>query len=372
MQLFDDKRRQLAAEYQKEKKVNNRYSLVIKLLFLIIFFGFSLELKVYNIISEGIVNWEIRLLAYIGGLFLVYTILDTSLSYIFNYRLNYRYNLTEQKISGWLGDQVKSFILNLGVIYPAARVFLFLIKNYSQTWWIYFTIIASVFTVVLTLLVPVIILPMFFKLEPYPEGSLKERITNLVKQAGIKFDEIYEINLSTRVNYANAAVIGLGKTRKIALGDKLQENYSEEEIEAVMAHEIGHHVHKDMFKNILVQSLMILLTSYFVYYLWPIIAEFWGYVSFHEAYTLPLLYVLWKIFSWLVSPIQLYYNRFQERKADEFACKMISSPKPFASALARLADESLAELNYGYYKLLFKASHPSIGDRIDLLNLSDR
>ena len=365
MELYDEERRQLAEEYNRQKKYNNIYSVIIKLLLLVGFFVLSLEYKFYDFITNFINNRELQLIFYILLLYLLFTVIDSLLSYFLSYKLSYQYDLTKQSTGSWLGDQMKSFLLNLIVLYPGARIFMFLKEGWPAIWWLYFSVIASIFIVILTFLVPVVILPLFFKLEPYPEGSLKDKIRKLIKKAGIAFDEIYEINLSTRINYANAAVMGLGQTRKIVLGDKLKEKYSEEEIEAVMAHEIGHHVHHDIFNNIFIRCLLVLLSSYIIHHLWPVIIDLWGYSGVTAIYSLPLLFIVWGFIFWFFKPFQLYYDRHRERKADEFARKIIEDQRAFACGLAKLADESLSELNYSWYELLFKASHPPIGERVE-------
>lgn len=280
------------------------------------------------------------------------------------YKLNRQYKLSNQKTKEWLLDQVKSFFLNLILRYLTARLFVFLVDWWPEYWYILFSIIGTVFILLLTFFLPKVLLPLFFKLKVYPDNSLRERLMDLIKRAKLKIEEIYEINLSSKFNFANAAVIGLGKTRKIILADNLTDKYSDAEVEAILAHELGHQKHKDMLKNILIQIIFLLILTFIISLVWPRLVVLRDYESITSIYGLPLLFVLWSFLSYLLSPILLYLNRKYETKADQYAVNLINDPKNLASALAKLADESLAEIDLSLYKLIFEASHPPINVRI--------
>ena len=128
-----------------------------------------------------------------------------------------KYRLSNQDKKEWLIDEVKSFILGLLFFFFAVRGYLYLAARFPENWWIYYSIIAAVFLITIAFIFPLVLVPLFFRLDSYPESELKERLWQLVKRAGVKIDDIYEINLSSKVNAANAAVMGLGKSRKIVL-----------------------------------------------------------------------------------------------------------------------------------------------------------
>lgn len=363
--LYDSKRRQLAKEYHYYQKRNRWIKRIVQLIFWFVFLGFSLEFNLYHLITEWINNWEIKLTLFIIVFSLLYFGINWITSFFLSYRLNRRYGLSTQKPGAWFLDQIKSYILNLIFLYLAARVFLLMINTWPEVWWVPYSIVGSIFILLIIFILPKILLPLFFKLEPYPDTPLRERLMELIKRAGVGVKEIYEINLSSRVSFGNAAVIGLGKTRKIILGDTLTDKYTNAEIEAVLAHEIGHHVNGDIFKNLLIQPCILFITSFVLARIWPFFIGWRGYETLDSIYALPLLLVVWGILNWLLSPLQVYLNRKFEWRADRYSLQLIENPRNLATGLAKLADESLSKLDYNLYELLFKASHPPIGKRVE-------
>ncbi len=365
VELYDSERRQLAEEYHGYQERNRWIRRIVQLAFWFIFLGFSLEFDLYHLVTDWVNNRELKLILFLISFSLIYSGLSWILSFFLSYRLNRKYELSTQDPLDWFLDQIKSYILNLIFLYLAARVFLVMINIWPKMWWLPYSIAGSIFVLVITFIMPKVLLPLFFKLNSYPETPLKERLKELVERAGVKVEEIYEINLSSKVSFGNAAVIGLGQTRKIILGDTLTDNYTNAEIEAILAHEIGHQVHGDIFKNLLIQPCILLVTSFIISRVWPFFIDWKGYTAPDSIYALPLLLLIGGILSWFLSPLQVYLNRKFEREADRYSLELIADPRSLATGLAKLADESLSKLYYNFYKLLFEASHPPIGERVE-------
>ena len=361
--LFDPERRELAELYHEKQKKYNRYSKFILLVFWIIFFYLAFEIKLYNIIGGWIANREISIFVYIAVFFLLYSAVNILIEYLLFYRLDREFELSNQNSVEWFSDNIKGLLLGLVILYAGGRLFIYTVERWPVSWWIPFSVVSVLFVILFTFLFPKVVLPIFFTLEEYPEGSLKERLFDLIERTGLKVKEIYEINLSSKMNYGNAGVMGFGKTRKIILGDNLTDNFNEEEIEAILAHELGHHANGDIIKNLVFQPFSIFIVSFIISHLREPLMSWMGYQNI--IYSLPLILLVWKFFDWLISPLFLYLSRRFERAADQYALEKIENPRSFASALAGLADEGLAELDYGLYKLLFKASHPPIGERVE-------
>ncbi|MFW5976882.1 MAG: M48 family metalloprotease [Bacillota bacterium] len=362
-QLFNNKRRNLAKNYNSQKRKYKWVNKLVKLLFWILFFGLSIEYKLYEILS-GINNKELIIVLYLFLFLSLYSLLTWIIEYLLIYRLNRKYQLSNQDTRSWWLDKIKHFFLNLIFLYLSARLILYLIKVYPDNWWIYFSFTGIIFYTVITFLLPYVILPLFYKLEKYPENSLRKRLMNFIKKIDLKVDDIYQIDLSSKVNFANAAVIGLGKSRKIILGDNLKDKYTDDEIEAVLAHELGHHVHKDIIKNLIINGAGLFFTAFIISKLWYNLITYIEYTAI-EIYSLPLLLVVWSLLFLLISPLELYLSRRFEENADNFALNNIENPENLGKGLAKLADESLSEIEYNLYELLFEASHPSIGKRVE-------
>lgn len=363
-ELFDPERRQLAEEYHRTKDTHIWYGRLILFIFWVCFFLFAWEIRINNLLLARIENRELIILGYVFIFYFLYSVLNIVIDYFFFYRLDREYELSSQEPGEWFLDCVKGFLLGFVVLYAGGRLFLYTVSRWPDHWWLPFSLIAAVFVLLLTYLFPKIILPLFFNTEEYPDGSLKDRLMKLIERTGLEVEEIYEINLSSKMTYGNAAVVGLGKTRKILLGDNLVEEHSEDEIETILAHELGHHARGDIWRHMLLQPLNIMLVSYLVSVLKDPLMLVRGYYTPDAVYILPLIFLLWKFFSWLLSPIIVWYNRRREHEADRYALKKARKPAAFASALAGLADAGLAKLEYSLYEMLFEASHPPIAVRV--------
>ena len=362
--LYNQKRRALAQEYNEQKNSYRIYKLIFNFLFWLGFIFFNLGQKIY----QGFVNqlpwFDLKLVVFIIVVYFLYSILDWSLNYILFYKLDQKYDLSNQSPGDWLADKLKMSILSIVFLYFAGRTFLTFSQWYGDLWWIGFAMAGLLFTILLNFLFPVIIFPMFFELTPYPNNQLRERLMKLFDTADVEVADIYEFDLSSKRNSANAAVMGMGNTRKIILGDNLTEKYSNAEIEAVLAHEIGHHAHGDIFKLLFLQLGSLLITTYALSNFWQPLIDFLGYGSLYQISILPLFMIALGFLNWLISPLELYLQRKTERAADDFALKLINDSEKLGTALAKLADEGLVELELSLYKLLFKASHPPIDERV--------
>ena len=364
--IFNPERRRLALVYNKEKRKLSIGTFSLKTLFWLLILGFSLEKRAYKYLHSIGLHPELELLIYLFAFYLLYSLVSL-LSAYYEYGVERKYQLSNQTKPEWLIDEVKSLILGLLFFFLAARGYLYLVERFPENWWLYYAITAGFFILLIAFVFPVLLVPLFFKLGPYPESELKDQLWQLVKKAGVKIDDIYEINLSSKVNAANAAVMGLGKSRKIVLSDNLQDKYSPGEIEAVLAHELGHQVKGDMAKNILAEFLSLLLTLFLVFKAWPFIVSLLAYDSIYSVVTIPALSLFVSLLSWLLSPLRLSLSRRWEKEADLYAVQLTGQGESLARALAKLADEALIPLKIGIYRRLFKASHPPVRERIEYI-----
>jgi len=362
--LFNQERRDKAKKYHKQK---NRYFLfnnLVKILLVIIFFYYNFETKLFKTLNFNI-WYTLKIFIYISIVLLIYQIFVNILEYYTTYQLRVKYNLTAQNTKEWLMDNIKSFMLTILLTFIFSSLFILLQNTFPENWWIIIAIVLSIFVVLLNYLLPIIVLPIFYKLKPYPKGELKNSLMKTFDKLKIEIEDIYEINLSSKMTSANAAVIGMGNTRKILLSDNLADRFSFEEIEAILCHEIGHHINNDIYKNLLLQPIIITITAYIVKQSWPSLINLFGYQNIDAIISLPLLLIFWGIIYSLFTPLQLYLSRIYERKADRFSFEVIDDPMELGRAFAKLADDSLSRLEFRWWEKLYKASHPSIKARIE-------
>ena len=214
-------------------------------------------------------------------------------------------------------------------------------------------------------LAPVLLLPLFYKFSPLPDGELKQRLVALADRAHTRIQGVFTMHMSSKTTAANAALMGLGNTRRIVLGDTMVDRYTPDEIEVVLAHELGHHVHRDIWKLIISQSLFTLI-GLFLFNLclvWAV-EHLHRYLGIADPATLPLLLVLTGVFGFLIAPLTNSYSRAIEYQADEYALEATHMVEPFKSAMTRLANQNLAEIEpVPIVEFLFY-DHPSIGKRL--------
>jgi len=240
-------------------------------------------------------------------------------------------------------------------------------ETYGDGWWLPVSILISFVSVLLARIAPVLFMPLFYKFDPLPDGPLKERIIRLCATAGLTFDGIFTFNLSKNTKKANAGFTGIGKSRRIILGDTLVREFSEEEIETVFAHELGHYKHRHIMIGIITGFLTTFIGLFVAsrLYAWSIKA--FGFDSITDLRALPLLAIWLSLFGLVASPIGNILSRRHERQADAYAVKVTKNGAAFASALRRLATTNLADPEpHPLVEFLFYR-HPSIAKRIQLL-----
>ena len=300
------------------------------------------------------------------GFGLPYSILTAPLNYYSGFVLPHRYGQSVQSFGSWLMDQLKGAVVAgvLGLI--VLEIIYALLGAAPQLWWLWMAGVMLLFTVLLSNLAPILIFPLFFKYKPLEDEALGQRLTQLAERVGAQVKGVYVFDMSSKTVAANAAVMGLGNTRRIVLGDTLTDKFTIDEIETVMAHEFGHHVHGDLPKGILVQSGLTLVGFWLadVVMRWGI--GVFGYSGLTDPATLPLLMVALTIFGLVTMPLGNLWSRWREVKADTYALRMTGNPSAFISAMTRLANQNLAEAEPPAWVEFLLHSHPSISKRVAL------
>lgn len=242
----------------------------------------------------------------------------------------------------------------------------FTIRQWPQDWWILAWLLFMVLFIVLAQLAPVVLFPIFYKFEPLENEDLRRRLVLLSQRAGTRVRGIYRWRLSEKSKKANAALTGLGPTRRIILADTLLDNYTPDEIEAVLAHELGHHVHRHILKSILVQAVITFVgfwaANAILHY--AVDRQLFEFVQISDFADLPLLALVSVTLSLLLMPVLNAYSRFNERQADRYAFESIASVEPFISSMNKLAEQNLAERAPSKWVEWFFHSHPSISRRL--------
>src|SRR6202050_3457439 len=203
-------------------------------------------------------NYVLSVFLYVLMLMLISQAIGVPLAY-YSFRLEHRYNLSNQRFRSWVWDEFKGLLIGLVMATIVVELLYMLIRQTPQHWWIIAWFVFLGLVVLLAQLAPVVLFPIFYKFEPLENEELKRRLIILSERAGTRVRGVYKWHLSEKSKKANAALTGLGATRRIILADTLLDNYSDDKIEAVLAHELGHHVHRHILKSIFVQAGITLL-----------------------------------------------------------------------------------------------------------------
>jgi STE24 endopeptidase len=304
-------------------------------------------------------------IAIFGG---VYALINLPLGYYSGYILPHRFGLSTQTIWGWVTDQVKGLAIGGAIGLLVVEVIYWVLRSAPETWWLWAGAILWLFNVLLANLAPVLLMPLFFKVKPLGEehGDLVGRLVRLAENSRTKVRGVFQFDLSRRTRAANAALTGLGNTRRIILGDTLLSEFTPDEIETVLAHELGHHVHRDIPVGILIESLLTLAGLYLAHLGLNLGIRSFGFESAGDVAAVPLFALVMGIYGLATMPLSNGYSRWRERRADEYALKATGKGAAYASALTRLANQNLADVDPEPWVEFLLHSHPALSRRIKM------
>lgn len=285
-------------------------------------------------------------------------------NYYSSFYLEHKYNLSNQTFVKWVWENVKGLLVSSAIGLPLLLSFFYMLNRFADLWWLPLAIGMFFFSVILAQLVPILILPIFYKIIPIDNENLKLKISNLVVQAGIKVENIYSFDMSKNTKKANAAFTGLGKTKRILLGDTLLNNYSEDEIETVIAHELGHYKKKHIIKNLFIGTLFSFITLYLIAFLYNMSLPWFDFSSITQIAALPILALWAMLVSVVISPITNQLSRKFEYEADEYVIETTRKVSAFKTVLEKLTEQNLGDKDPHPFIEWFFYSHPSIKKRI--------
>ncbi len=309
-------------------------------------------------------HYSLAVFLYLLMLMVIGKVLGLGLDY-YSFRLEHRYQLSNLRLRAWILDEIKGFLVGLVLAGIVVELLYFIMRQVPQHWWLIAWAAFLGLFVLLAQLAPVLLFPIFYKFAPLENEELKARLVRLSERAGTRIRGVYQWKLSEKSKKANAALTGLGNTRRIILADTLLANYSNDEIEAVLAHELGHHVHRHIFKSILVQAGISFVgfwaANWVLHYA---VDRLHMFETLSDFASLPLLMLVATVLSFLVLPLLNAYSRFNERQADRYAFRSIPTVEPFISSMNKLAEQNLAERTPSRWVEWFFLSHPAISRRV--------
>ncbi len=285
------------------------------------------------------------------------------LTWLADYRLPRRFGLLHQPLWRWVFDHLKTVALSGGLTLAGVEV-IYALLSVVAWWWLWAAAIFFLGSVLLATVVPLWIIPLFYRLSPLSDAALRERLLALAGRVGVSVVGVWVVDQSRKSRTANAALTGLGRTRRILLFDTLLGGFSPDQVEAVLAHELAHHVHGDVRRALFVQGVLTLVTFWLADSLLRIGSARLGLAGPADPAGLPLFALILVGVGLVALPLANGYSRWVERRADDFALAVTRNPESFIGAMERLADLNLSERQPHRMKEFFLFSHPSIERRI--------
>ncbi len=358
-------------ETTHDVKRYNRTKLVVSLIGGVISFLLTIGLLAsgYTVTIEQLSysfssNVYVTLIIFSAIFGIISGIVSFPFSFYSGFILEHRYKLSNQTFVQWMWESVKGMLIAVPLFIPLALIFYFFLLTFMVHWWLPVAITLFIVSIGLSRIAPIVILPLFYKLTPLEDSPLKEKILSLTASTSMYVEGIYSFNLSKTTKKANAAFTGIGKSKRILLGDTLIENFSEDEIETVFAHELGHYSHGHIWKGIVVGTVSIFVGLYLTSLAYSASLLWFGFTSISQIAALPLLTVWLSVYSIVTSPFGNILSRKHEFEADRYAVEQTKNKTAFVSTMNKLGEMNLADRTpHPLVEFLFY-SHPSIEKRI--------
>jgi STE24 endopeptidase len=376
MPVMAEERPRLDLERQAQAKVYSRLQrrvglleMALGLAYLLLWIGTGAAVQLAGSIGQALPrSWPAELVTMAVCLAVPWFLVTLPFGYYTGFHLPHRFGQSTQTLSGWLTDLAKSLLVGACLGLPLLLGLYAVMRAWPQTWWAIAGAGFLGFSILLSILAPVVLMPLFNRFRPLGDerADLAQRLMRLSAAAGRKVRGVYSFDMSRRTRSANAALVGLGRTRRIVLGDTLLDEFPSDEIEAVLAHELGHHVHGDIPVGVLIGSGVMLLN------LWIADAVLTGAAARGvlsaptDLAGLPIFALVFFVLGFFTGPLENAYSRWRERQADAFSVRLTGRPHAFADAMTRLANQNLADANPPRWAVILFGTHPPLEERIGL------
>ena len=347
---YDPKKRRMAKLYAEGRKYSILLNITLPLLLfaMLIYSGFgtSLALIFPNIAVFTLV------------IFVLMTFVRFPMSLYFSYIYEHKYKLSRYTFPAWLKDYLKMVALRFVVVVPVIYVFYQVLP--LEYWFLYSTAAYFILLIIVDALFPEIILPLFYKIHPYKHKAHTRIFLNMLRKAGVtKIKGVYVADESKKSIKANAMFTGIGKTKRIILFDTLTNNFTDDEIETVIAHEAAHYIHKDTWRYVILEAIKMLI-------IFVVIRNIFIYFSLSivDFANLPIFLLSYYLLNIMFMPLENAYSRHRESQCDLFALNASRKWVAQRSAEKRLADIALSDLNPHPLRIFFFQTHPPVKERV--------
>jgi STE24 endopeptidase len=359
-----------AKQYSRSKLTIGLLKLALGFLLLLTFLLSGASKALQSLVGRWTDNYHLQLSGYLLAFSVLTYALFLALDFYSDVTLERRYGLSNQTVAGWLVRSLKEWGLSMLLVVGVLNLLYAVIRSLPAWWWLIAAVGWFVLLVLISKITPALIVPLFYKTYPLQDRALADRLLTLAGRCGVRVRQVFEIKLSKETNKANAAVVGLGKERRILIGDTLLTLCSDDEIEAVFAHELGHVALHHTWKLLVGGAVSFLIGFYLLYLVLGPSAAALGFDGPADIAAVPLLLLWVAVFGFVSKPLQTAYSRRLEKQADLFILDKVEKPETLASALTKLAGRNLADPDPGRLVEILFYTHPPIAKRIAYLHQS--
>ena len=354
-----------AARYHRLKRRALLLSSVARVLvlLLVIVTGFSVLLRdISSVLAGG--SFTLTIIVYVVGLSLFLEIVRLPLAFYEGVTLERRYGLSTQSDGHWWFGQFKSGILVLVFVAVFTVLIWHLIFLMPELWWVFTAVSLIIVLIGLVQIAPVSLIPLFYDIKPLDRPLLRERLVALAQKTGAPVFGVFEWRVSNGTRKANALLVGIGRTKRILLSDTLLADHSDDEIEVILAHELAHHVHHDIWKGVILEGVFIWAGCYLGDRVLTLAVPILQLSGKSDIAGFPIVVMAGITVSLLLVPIVNAVSRLHERRADRYALEMTRNTQAFISAMKRLGMQNLADERPSRLVQLLFHTHPPISARI--------
>jgi STE24 endopeptidase len=361
-----------AKEYQIIRRRLSLFHLILtpSLLGILIASGWTFGMRQNAVALAGASDWGV-VAVYFVLFSLYFLIFDLPLSFYSGFVLEHQFGLSNQDFGQWLMELLKKTLLSFALSLVLLECLYVIIRVDPLRWWLWAWAAYAFVSYILGKIFPVVIVPLFYKYGKLEDKELEARVLKLAARFDMPVGNVFSLNLSKTTKKANAAFMGIGRTKRVVLSDTLIHHFTHAEVEVVVAHELGHYKHHDVWR-LLALGLAASLIAFAVGF-WGIraLAEMLALSSSADVAGLPLLFLIFYAVNLILMPLLNGYSRRRERAADRFALKALETRDVFISCMKKLGEQNLADPEPPAWYEWFFYDHPSIGKRIAMAEKQD-
>ncbi len=372
--LIDDEKLSLMTKYSNEKLAFSLVEYFIDNIILLAFLFSGLIPLYYNVLYGIVQNIYMIALLFFGTGFLLQTLFEIPFSLYFNFVIEKKYEFNKMTARLWAADFLKKIILTVILGTIILLMLIFFLYNFKNLWWLLLWSFFIAFSLLMQIIYPAFIAPLFNKFRPLEDTELKGKIEELLVKSGFKSSGVYEMDASKRSTHSNAYFTGIGKSKRIVLFDILLKNHSHEEILAILAHELGHYKHRHILINVIISGAVSLAGLFAANLLIgnALVYNAFGFTAGTNVESIKFIGLF--LIGILIGPLGFFFNplsnmlsRKFEFQADDFALKTLNTALPLIDALKKLSIQNLSNIYPSPVYAWFYYSHPPILQRIKLL-----